>query len=378
MLYSALLMSTLLFVTTVLGAFKAANPRRVYLIPWLGVLLATCMILAQTFLTAFFAYSILLGIFGLFCAAIGVRPRSYAVGSGLILVLVYASISAYSWRQIQVARGKYIPESVDARLAYEDHYYEANNIATPVRLDYTRPNGAGQRQVMGPRAQALRDIHLQAWRMFVEAPGFGVARTIGRDLGSIEFVSYDERTPDSEPLSIPEMSADNSHKPVSEADRALNDSFAQPVDSLTDFHRVSQSDFLDGDEYAPNRSYVIGFVPHRFSKFPRFTAHRYATWRIDSIDLISMLKNKEPRAYVSRHLPRMDELRDAPTRPLDDFEREHLDKVRAGQLLSGAMGPRRMRMIGALRAQEHCRSCHTANEGDLLGAFSYDLRLDLP
>jgi hypothetical protein len=74
----------------------------------------------------------------------------------------------------------------------------------------------------------------------------------------------------------------------------------------------------------------------------------------------------------------MDELRDAPTRPLDDFEAERLPKLRAGEELSTAQGPRRVRMLGAIRAQADCLRCHGVNQGDLLGAFSYDLRRDLP
>jgi hypothetical protein len=83
-------------------------------------------------------------------------------------------------------------------------------------------------------------------------------------------------------------------------------------------------------------------------------------------------------AYLSRNLPRMDELRDAPTRPLDDFERARLEQLRAGRDLSAASAPRRIRMLGAIRARNSCLKCHSADTGDLLGAFSYDLRLDLP
>jgi hypothetical protein len=52
--------------------------------------------------------------------------------------------------------------------------------------------------------------------------------------------------------------------------------------------------------------------------------------------------------------------------------------LQAGEELSAGQGPRRIRMLGAIRAQDVCLNCHTANKGDLLGAFSYDLRLDLP
>jgi hypothetical protein len=335
------------------------------------------MIPAQALPVAFLAHSFLLGVFGAICAVSAVKPKTFAIGSTVIFALVYLSISVYSWRQIQVARNTYTPESLDARLSYEDKYYETHNLEKPTRVDLTKFDGSGLRHSMDPRARALRDIHQQAWRMFVDAPGFGVARTIRGDLGKIQFVSYDERGPEALSLPLPQASAGDAVHPISEEDRTLNDTFIQPLESMKEFHRKSQFDFLDSNGYAPNRSYVIGFSSHRFSDYPKFTGHGFVTWRIDSLDLISMLKHKEPVAYVSRHLPRMDELRDAPTRPLDEFEREHLAKLRGGESLSAAMGPRRIRMVGAIRAQEHCLSCHTAKENDLLGAFSYDLRLDL-
>jgi hypothetical protein len=74
----------------------------------------------------------------------------------------------------------------------------------------------------------------------------------------------------------------------------------------------------------------------------------------------------------------MDELRDVPCRPLDEFETENLPKLRAGDELASAQGPRRLRMIGAIRARDECLKCHSADPGELLGAFSYDLRRDRP
>jgi hypothetical protein len=35
-------------------------------------------------------------------------------------------------------------------------------------------------------------------------------------------------------------------------------------------------------------------------------------------------------------------------------------------------------MLGAIRARDTCLKCHSVDKNELLGAFSYDLRLDLP
>jgi hypothetical protein len=76
-------------------------------------------------------------------------------------------------------------------------------------------------------------------------------------------------------------------------------------------------------------------------------------------------------AYVSANLPRMEELRDAPTRPLDPFEVVGLEALRGGKDLFARGTDKQARMLGAIRATRQCLQCHG---GDLLGAFSYTLR----
>jgi hypothetical protein len=69
----------------------------------------------------------------------------------------------------------------------------------------------------------------------------------------------------------------------------------------------------------------------------------------------------------------MDELRDAPTRPLDDFERGAIDRLRSDEDLVIDDAPNRIRMVGSLRAGKDCLECHSVRRGELLGAFSYEL-----
>ena len=106
-------------------------------------------------------------------------------------------------------------------------------------------------------------------------------------------------------------------------------------------------------------------------------------WEIQDLALVSLLKFDEPAVYISRHLPRMDELREAPTRRLDGFEQEALEGMRRGENLQVRSSPNRIRMLGAIRSLRQCASCHGTERGELLGAFSYKLRrgsahLDLP
>src|SRR5262249_12600424 len=75
----------------------------------------------------------------------------------------------------------------------------------------------------------------------------------------------------------------------------------------------------------------------------------------------------------SNHLPRMDELRDAPTRPLRPFEKQALAALYEGEELRTETTTNRISMLGAIRALKACLACHQVERGDRLGAFSYTL-----
>jgi hypothetical protein len=79
-------------------------------------------------------------------------------------------------------------------------------------------------------------------------------------------------------------------------------------------------------------------------------------------------------AYLSDNLPRMDELREAATRPLDVFETAGLASLRGGEDLFVRESADGLRMLGAVRSLKQCVNCHGGERGDLLGAFSYTLR----
>jgi len=103
-------------------------------------------------------------------------------------------------------------------------------------------------------------------------------------------------------------------------------------------------------------------------------------WLIARLELVSLLKHESPRVYVSKHLPRMQDLAkpEVPTRALDPFERVALQRLIRGEQLVVAAEGNRIFMLGAIRALEQCRSCHDAQEGALLGAFTYELRRQHP
>ena len=74
----------------------------------------------------------------------------------------------------------------------------------------------------------------------------------------------------------------------------------------------------------------------------------------------------------------MEDVGDLPKRPLDDFEAEALEKIRTGEEVVTQATLNRIQMVGAVRALSTCIHCHGGNEGDLLGAFSYEILRNPP
>jgi hypothetical protein len=131
-------------------------------------------------------------------------------------------------------------------------------------------------------------------------------------------------------------------------------------------------DFLNpkGFGFAKDRQHVAGFQKHGMSKVPETSE----SWSVAHLELVGLVVHEKPVVYVTANLPQMDEVQDAPTRPLDSFELEALGALRDGEDLFFRGSEDKARMVGSIRAVEQCIVCHGGNRGDLLGAFSYGLR----
>lgn len=154
-----------------------------------------------------------------------------------------------------------------------------------------------------------------------------------------------------------------------------------PSRSMLEYlHAGGTLQFVDPDRrgYIESRDHVVGFEPHRFDKLPELDGLSSGEWRLAKLELVSLLKHPEPRVYVSAHLPRMDELKDAPTRPLKPFEARSLPQLRTARDTVVEDGLNTVRMLGAVRAGKSCLDCHFVKRGELLGAFSYVLRRSTP
>jgi hypothetical protein len=371
-------LSVFLIGISVVAAIRARDPSRTYWSCWFGIVLAVipCFLLFPVY----FYHALVMGVFATVCSATHARRSVFLTGAIAIPIAVYAIVVLPVWRQVQAAARLYQPESLESRLAYENQFYLMAGRQLPPssindehrwRVEWEAPYEAQT------RFYALKMLHDDSTQLFVEGAGFGVGRMRRVSPSALDLADPIRLA---EPVSLPEPPIAGHAPPITAEDSILAERSAEGDKNLDTLLEQSRADFLNplGFGYVKSRGDAIGFLSHRFTKSPIYTIPATGIWRIDSLDLISMLKHKEPVAYVSKNLPRMDELRDAPTRPLDDFERERLPKLQAGEEISAAQGARRLRVLGALRATESCLTCHTAVKNDLLGAFSYDLRLDMP
>jgi hypothetical protein len=258
-------------------------------------------------------------------------------------------------------RAKFPFESLEERLAG----------ARPEKLEGPLPKDVDDRlerlevNLPGYGPAALRRLHNETISEFVESPGFGVTRMYGG--------TWFSRTPDDLVHEYPPAPQPLLFGPLSGADEKRL--IAHAADPRHDLHRGSVVGFThpEGWGYFKDRRHVSGFRPHRFTKLPDGKE-----WAVRRIELIGLLTHKRPVAYITANLPRMDEVKKAPTRPLDAFESCGLKKLRAGEDLVLGKSEERVRMVGALRAARQCAECHDCERGALLGAFSYWLRRAKP
>jgi hypothetical protein len=188
------------------------------------------------------------------------------------------------------------------------------------------------------------------------SPGFGVIRGLGRPLPS-----WLEPDPDLKQV-FSDLSKDYKTGNPRNAPSTLLQMHDQDV-----FDFANPADF----GYVQDVRHVVGFIAHGIEENTLLSPPE--RWQLRRLELISLLKFDTPMVYVSESLPRMKDLGDAETRPLDDFEKSGLDALLAGDDLKVSESGNEIRMVGSLRAAKQCLACHGVQRGDLLGAFTYRL-----
>jgi hypothetical protein len=163
-----------------------------------------------------------------------------------------------------------------------------------------------------------------------------------------------------------------------ESEREFGFPYSASSNSAEQLHKFSRFDFLAAETLGAIQGFrqAVGFIEHGLRFHPSAGLKDPESWAIERLELVSLLRFDEPRVYVLDHLPRMDQLSDddIPTRPLDDFEKDGLEKLGSAEDVIIREQGDAVRMFGSLRAASQCLDCHSVQRGELLGAFSYVLR----
>lgn len=318
------------------------------------------------------------------CAAVGGRARVFRLSMIAVTAFAYAVTIVFAVREARDARAlaaRYPFQSLAPRLAYETTRHQANAPvgalqATPglnVRWDEIQSRLESGGRI---RQLALEQLHEKTIQQFIESPSFGVGRMV--NLASEWRLNRGDDPPVPQPRAAPDDDASpDPGAPAAGEPHAPSLLIGNPpaASDVWTLHAGGVLDFLSADRFGlvRSRDQVAGFLSHRFSSETRVAAGS-AVAPPDHLELVSLLKFDEPRVYISENLPRMEELKDAATREINPFEEHALDALRRGEDMVTADEPRKFRALGALRALKQCLQCHTAEQGELLGAFSYTWR----
>lgn len=250
--------------------------------------------------------------------------------------------------------------------------------ATAARLDDVEKVFAALRR-HDRRLAALAQMHSSQVEEFVNQEDFGYWRT--PPMATPEYLNL----PDAPPVPfalVPALSPGGEGSRVDLPETA--EAAALSLRGLGEFHDRGRYNFLDPSRFGliRDREHVIAFRSHLMWRTPDLRDPSLPVppaeerWALSRLELVSLLKQKSPAVYVSDHLPRMDDLKKAETRPLSPFEARALEAMRTGDDLAVEATSNRILLMGSLRATKQCLACHRVRRGDLLGAFSYELRRD--
>jgi hypothetical protein len=222
------------------------------------------------------------------------------------------------------------------------------------------------------REERLRKLHEGSVEEFVRKEGFGVERMVGAYADSVMANGYQKddgswvgRNKTS--VSQPGLASSATWKEV-DLPAEPSSSYSPPFLALH-FSNALHFVHASGFGMMNDRRNVAGFQPHQFNAL-----HQEKSLKVLRLELVGLLLEDQPRVYVTATLPRMQDMRDAPTRALDAFEVAGLEKLQGGDQLFIRSTGDGVRMLGAIHSTQQCIKCHGGERGDLLGAISYALR----
>jgi hypothetical protein len=385
MLTISLVFSFVMLAVTCGAAWAWREDRKITQIVWLFLLIPLCGFSS----TIFLCNVVLVALGGIVYAFTAMRLRVFYAWALIATLLSYAAGMYVAYERIRREERQYPLESMAERLSYEgrraasarrggwapEGLPSAETLARleSVEKDVKEGDLADPRGWPENRQRALRAIHEAKVDEFVNSPGFGVTRGYRSGMFVQPPQEFVVPLDPPDPATV-EVSAGNT-RTLSEALRAeAKDQLDRLLEGGWGLHRKAIVDFSNpvGFGYVKDRRHVAGFQAHQFSSLPAgVDGEQGRRWKLRRVELVSLLTHDEPVVYVTDRLPRMDLLRDVPVRSLDDFEAPSLPQLGRGEDVIALQTESRLRMLGAIRAGKQCLSCHDAQRGDLLGAFSY-------
>lgn len=392
MLIISLCLATIaLWTATILfGRLRDASAVGKVAVPLLAALMGEFIAMFMAAFHLFLLCPVLL-VIGFVCLAAKARTKTFVASSVAAMLALTALIGVKNQQKWAVVRREYPLESLAERLAYEGERLGGSNptIEASQEEDEARDLGAAAaiedledelgHAYFSKRTRTLAYAHASRVQQFIGSQGFGVGRMLRP---SPSYLRLAESRSDQNA----DMRLESPPSTQSEASRRINAPMTPAEQNALDLaptHRDSIVDFVNPQNYGwvKNLREVAGFHPHGFSQTPKLkpaTRGAKERWRTTRLELVSLLKHEEPMAYISNRLPQMEALRSAPMRPLGDFERQALAKLKQGEPLVIKAGLNRLRMLGPIFALKQCQECHQVRKGELLGAFSYEFMRDPP
>ena len=284
-------------------------------------------------------------------------------------------------KRLHKARAEYPIVDLNPRLAYEEQKKTQPAKALTAETENNlriMEQWANDSDDIFSRRTTLKLFHDKQHERFVRSLGFGVVR-----MSPVR--EWLAESPDPQSIGFnPMKTSPNEDKSDDGAWTNWERIFRHQNDSIdltnlsneNHFHFLNVKDFVEpatfGYVAAPKQA--AGFLAHAFH-FPQQAPKNLelGKWKNEFLQLVSLEKFDEPRAYVLDALPRMDQLNDgnAETRALDNFEKRSLGQLESTSDIVIQEEENSIRMLGSLRANTSCLDCHSGQRGDLLGAFTY-------
>jgi hypothetical protein len=370
LLVISLVLSAILLLIAVIVMYRSQKP--VGTITGWGLGLTLVPLFVMLFFPVVALQAILLVVAARACCWPRRRPGRFILAALASTLAAYGIFAGFVFHEISVLRGRFPYVSMEERLPRSPGSAAPLPAATADRLAdlEERIEKSGDRWHYGSiRIWQLQQLHEDAVAVFIRRAGFGVGRMGEFTEWLLDYKLRQETPPQpGERSPAAWSSAALQLQPPSQKE-------AKWQQELLGMHEEGVVDFVhrQGFGFLKDRRHVAGFQPHQFSEVPPGAAVHS---KLQTIDLVGLVRHEEPVAYVSASLPSMEELREAPTRPLDSFEELGLKALRGGETLFVRDTTAGLRALGAIRSVKQCVSCHGGQRGDLLGAFSYTLQVE--